>query len=308
MKIEHIISEAFVPINDSKIEKLLRTKFSEAWQYYLKHSLALYRHDSGSPRDDEVTIASPLKERQAAYALSNLHNEYINNDNKWMSFPPRSVIASTSHDRADGRGTPDEIFMILPVNGASIGICPQHDIWASFEEIHKLMNTDSEKQILNDFYRELFVITEAIEKHLDVEISSWIKGSGASYDTYRDELNTIDNLIDELTINQHEEETVEYYSLDADSIQESVQIVRCLLGYEYEFVSGRLLNICIAMQENGFSYTLDNIFSPKNFDVGSIGNILTNNTQDNEVWFDSTYMMIPVNYLETFIKKYKDIK
>lgn len=312
MKINDLLNEAYTDIPEDKFEKLLSTKFSQAWQHYINTGNGIFRHDeSASGYDPELVVkfATPLKDREAAYAHSNLHNEYINNDSQWSAFPKRAVIGGSHVDIARRRGSSSGVYLILPVNNTPIGLCPQHDIWASFENVQKIMGAQPDMQVLGNFYRhELFMFTEAIEYILDFKFHSWIKDSGGSYDSYRDELSNFDALLDNVKSEDYEE-VVEYYDISQDRELDDVEIVRCIFGYDYNdgAIPKRLHNFCLSVRKNGLTRTMDWLFSPKNFQVGNIEDVITDENDDNEVWFNSSYLMIPYVHLKDYYYKYKDI-
>jgi len=312
MKINDILNEAFTDISEDKFEKLLTTKFSQAWNHYIKTGNAIFRHDdsaSGYDPDLVAKFATPLKNREAAFAYSNLHNEYINNGSQWSAFPKRAVIGGSNADIARRRGSPSGVYLILPVNNTPIGLCPQHDIWASFENIHEIMDSEPDMQVLNNFYRHpLFMFAEAIEYVLDFKFYSWLKDSGGSYDSYRDELRNFDALLDGVK-RQDYDEVVEYYDISQKRVLDDVEVVRCIFGYDYngDMISEQLHNFCLAVRKNGLTKTMDWLFSPKNFQVGKIEDVITDQNDDNEVWFDSSYLMIPYVHLEDFYYKYQNL-
>jgi hypothetical protein len=312
MKIEHLLNEAYADVSEKKLEKLLSTKFSQAWKHYIETNNGIFRHDNGARGMDlelVAKIASPLKNREAAYALSNLHNEYINNDSQWLAFPKRAVIGASHVDIVRRRGSPSGVYLILPVNDTPIGLCPKHDIWASFENVNKIMKTGPDVQSLNTFYSTiLFDFSEAMTNVLDVDFDAWIKGSGGSYERYREQMNDVDNLLDALKEKEYLE-VAEYYDLDPKSIQTNIHTVRCVLGYDYvpEILGRQLDGFCELVKEHGLTYTMDKIFSPKDFRVGTVEEILTDANNDNEVWFNSAYLMIPYAHLKDFYYRYKDI-
>lgn len=310
MKINDLLNEAYTDIPEDKFEKLLTTKFSQAWKHYIDTNNAIFRYDESASDMDptlEVKLATPLKDRKAAYAYSNLHNEYINNDSQWSSFPKRAVIGASHVDVARRRGGSSGVYLILPVNGTPIGICPQHDIWASFENIHKIMDSEADMQVLNNFYSQpLFSFSEAIESIMDFKFHSWMKGSGGSFDSYRDELTSFDSILDNIKEEDYEE-VVEYYNIPEDGIMDEVHVIRCILGYEYDetHLPEQLNNLCLAIRKNGLTKTMDWLFSPKNFKLGTVDDVDENG--ENEVWFNSAYLMIPYVNLQDYFYKYKDI-
>jgi hypothetical protein len=101
----------------------------------------------------EYGIIKPTTERPSANTY-NFYTLIINNDPSWKQFPKRQVICTTDPQTADGYGN---IYLVLPVDGAKIGICKTNDIWDSLtyknlwaddinDEIYRIIR-DKEKLI-----------------------------------------------------------------------------------------------------------------------------------------------------------------
>lgn len=90
--------------------------------------------------------------RKAAYALSNLHTNIVNRTNLFSGFPKREHIGTSSTGKASQYGM---VFVMLPLNGALVGICPSDDIFYSFGNIknHNL-------EAINEAYRVLKMVSE----------------------------------------------------------------------------------------------------------------------------------------------------
>ena len=69
----------------------------------------------------------PTTERYSANTL-NFYTLIINNHPIWKQYPKRQIIASTDQGDAMGYGY---LYLVLPVNGAKIGICRNPDMWDS---------------------------------------------------------------------------------------------------------------------------------------------------------------------------------
>jgi hypothetical protein len=80
--------------------------------------------------------AKGSKPRKSAYT-ENYYTHIIDNHKGFKQYPKRSrsLIASTSIQKAMLYG--DEVYRIIPFDGAKIGICPDSDIWDSFEVLKK---------------------------------------------------------------------------------------------------------------------------------------------------------------------------
>lgn len=67
---------------------------------------------------------------------ANAGNHYtllIDNSSRWVEYPKRSksIICTTSAEKALSYG---ECYCVIPFDNAKIGVCPENDIWASFEK------------------------------------------------------------------------------------------------------------------------------------------------------------------------------
>lgn len=64
----------------------------------------------------------------------NLYTLWIDNHPAWKAFPQRSksLVCTTSWDTATGYGVP---HVIVPADKALVGICPESDMWESFEAL-----------------------------------------------------------------------------------------------------------------------------------------------------------------------------
>lgn len=75
------------------------------------------------------------------HSVANLLYHWIFNNSKyWQDYPKRSegVIASLSVLTAQGYG--HNIFNVIPFDGSNWGICPDPDIWASFDRVDDLVD------------------------------------------------------------------------------------------------------------------------------------------------------------------------
>lgn len=83
MNISQILNEAFKEVATDELGDLLHGDYAQAWNHFLRSGKGIYRHDIGAK--SKLTLATPLKNRTAAYAISNLHNDYINKSSAWRN-------------------------------------------------------------------------------------------------------------------------------------------------------------------------------------------------------------------------------
>lgn len=118
------------------LQKLVNSEYSEAFQNAL-NGICIYRgcHDEDPVIGHEYVVATPGLRRS-----QNTTNEYtmLMSDilPAWKEYPKRnrSFICTNSIDRVDDyvRNLEDG-FLVLPKNGARIGVCSEHDLWYSFK-------------------------------------------------------------------------------------------------------------------------------------------------------------------------------
>jgi len=134
--------EAGKPIKTKQIktlnalEKLVNGEYSEAFEKALNR-ICIFRgcHDDDPAIGHEYVIATPgLRKSQ------NTTNEYtmLMSDilPSWKEYPKRnrSFICTNSIDCVvDYVRNLEDAFLILPKNGAKIGVCSEHDLWFSFK-------------------------------------------------------------------------------------------------------------------------------------------------------------------------------
>lgn len=303
MKITQILNEAFNEVATNELGDLLHSDYAQAWNHFLRSGKGIYRHDSGAK--SKITLATPLKNRPAAYAISNLHNEYINKSQVWSNYPKRSVIGGSTPEIALRRGSSENIYLILPTNDTNIGVCPQSDIWASFERINTLMNKSEDTQVLDDFYRILYDFSNMMMETFDIKFHSWLVMN--NYHAYRKELMKVDKFLNSMN-SKSEEDIVKQYKIHNHSIYEYDHIARCILGYEYEsgYMNKNTEKLCHMFRENGVANTMDKLFSPDGFTLGTIEEVIQDGNGFNEVWFYSTYIMLPYEQLDDLRETYKE--
>jgi hypothetical protein len=72
--------------------------------------------------------------RESAYAGHNYYTLLIDNLKEWKKFPKRSrsIVCSTDRAKAEDYGGSRNTYIVLPYDGAKIGVCPSDDIFYSF--------------------------------------------------------------------------------------------------------------------------------------------------------------------------------
>lgn len=95
-------------------------------------STLIWRGDSDMPIKPWVADTSKTLRKSANTA--NLYTLWFSNHPTWAQYPPRqsAIICSTELSTASAYG---KRFVIIPADNAKIGICPENDLWFSFNEV-----------------------------------------------------------------------------------------------------------------------------------------------------------------------------
>lgn len=120
------------PINEedeSEIVKLLCGRFSSAWNKYFKEEQGIWRGVKSYTYGNIVVMTPGTRISQNVNNLyTRLMSEILP---EWKEYPKRSnsFVCTNSEGLSSFYG---DSHLVLPENGANIGICPKADIWDSF--------------------------------------------------------------------------------------------------------------------------------------------------------------------------------
>lgn len=128
---------------------------------------------------DDILLTDPKLKKRKSKNTENYYTLLFDNLPSWKEYPKRSrlLICSTSRSVASEYGNS---YLVLPFNGAKIGVCPTMDMWLSFLDYLKGkdladFNYDLKKILLHEpknetNYRELlnsiFIYKNTIVKNM----------------------------------------------------------------------------------------------------------------------------------------------
>jgi len=118
---------------------------------YIKHGSAIYR-GGNYPSISELYFRDPMTypEQRKSANTANYYTLWMDSSPKWIKFPKRSrsLICSNNPEVANYFGI---LSVVVPTRNCIIGICPEDDLWNSFERTAKTqLNT------FNDFLSRAF--------------------------------------------------------------------------------------------------------------------------------------------------------
>lgn len=96
----------------------------------------IYRGNRKLDKDFYYVNPADFKDRVSPWADYNFYNLLFSNLPSWKKYPKRSksVVATTSYYEAGNRNYRKTPYRVFPVDGSNIGVCPDWDIWDSFQD------------------------------------------------------------------------------------------------------------------------------------------------------------------------------
>ena len=96
----------------------------------LKNNKFVWRGASGS---GYFRFVQPKNFNRISANTTNLYTLIMDNTQKWSSYPKRSksIVCATSRSNSSGYG--DHVYIVLPKDGYKFGVCPDSDMWGSFD-------------------------------------------------------------------------------------------------------------------------------------------------------------------------------
>jgi hypothetical protein len=139
---------------------LTRGKFKSAYNQYLEGNV-IYRGLRGSATYP-YWVVNPVKSYRVSRNTNNFYTGLLDKLPAWKDYPKRSrsIICSSNPAYCESYGN---VVVVLPVNGAKIGVCPEEDIWASFRgTLHNRLGIDSLGDFNSFFVDALYTINDTL--------------------------------------------------------------------------------------------------------------------------------------------------
>lgn len=122
------------------IKTLSAEEFHTAINKYCSKSLNSYFFRGEHSREQFIYV-EPSKGRKSPYTFgNNIYNLLLSNLPSWSKYPKRenSLVCTSDLKRAELYN--DSVYKVYPLNGKKLGVCPERDIWFSFD---KILNGDT---------------------------------------------------------------------------------------------------------------------------------------------------------------------
>lgn len=121
---ETIIEKGIIPGKKDLFYRIVKMNAWDEYDEYIENEYG----DYNLVEPDSITRISP-------YSSNNLYNLILSNLNSWSKYPKRdNSFIGGNYQCIDNRGYDEDELMIVVPYGDEIAICPNRDIWVSFNE------------------------------------------------------------------------------------------------------------------------------------------------------------------------------
>lgn len=229
----------------------------------------VYRGINANPTKPQ--FVDPSKHTRASANTMNFYTLWIDNSKKWAKYPKRSqsLICTTGIEGARSFGNP---FIVVPYDGATIGVCPTDDFWNGFmNDMDKL-----DQMHLHGFNQLIFAfVSTLMDSHPKAD------AIGKNFNIFKSWLKKTDNII----LNNPDEAKKKMIDEGWDEVFDDV------------------------MKYGGLLKMMDTVLDPKpnKFQVMPFTKFKAENFPYKEVWTDSPCLLFPVGQeTEDILKESKD--
>jgi len=319
---EHRIK--YIPLGTKDLKELIQTEFSSAYKKILEEKM-IFR--GVGITDRKIIKQCSLLKPGLRISQNSEYNLYTRLFSgilpSWRKFPPRnrSFTCTTSTGYAmsftkyyltyvDSKSLKG-VYVVLPRNGAIIGVCPSIDLWGSFKFLVE------NEYSLDDFQYLLMGVIDFIGKQID-EITTIKTGQKSTeFVNIRSELNKATKYGSDVDIIAIFTTIAKKLNLYLDDIIKKIKKeAKNLQKNNYAYIS-EVINTTIKMLEEmkkrgttNIIKILDDLFNPKangikkvtieQFNIRSdITTEIDDEQSGQEVWTDSDCIFITLDYLQS---------
>lgn len=131
MRYQELLENDFTVIDGNNTMAEIREKCSDAHDYYLSSGVSFFRGITHSS-SEFVLWPKAAKHRKAANFGYNYYADIFDHLTSWQGWQPRSqsIIGSSNEGKSSFYTVGNNgMYVVLPVNGATINIVPARDFW-----------------------------------------------------------------------------------------------------------------------------------------------------------------------------------
>ena len=180
----------------------IQTLCSDALASYVQNNIGIWKGFDRMVCND-VIFTDPTASARKSKNTSNYYTLLLDNLPLWQAYPKRSrsLICSSSENVAQKYSMFSTPYLILPFNGAKIGVCPKSDIWASFKHWRYLPEINDTLARLHISEQSYAAMIEDIYNHSDSLAMSLNIPALATAATTRDIINIFNDVMDPFSNN-----------------------------------------------------------------------------------------------------------
>lgn len=152
-------------------------------------------HDIKPYKGDFLSVQPSKFTRKSAYAEGNHYTLLLDNLPSWNKFPKRSksIVGSTDINKARSYDESDNVYVVFPVNGSRIGVCPTSDIFSSFDGFRSAgdFNLMMLNNISDKTWKSFIDSIDTYERIFDQETINYSFGGIHKFDKLYDKYNNL---------------------------------------------------------------------------------------------------------------------
>lgn len=122
------------PLDDENTKIILSTKCRRSVKEYLSQDRGYIWRGVYNRRVTNYQGVGKGEEPRKSANTYNYYTLFMDNHPSWKSYPKRSesFICTTAGSKANSYGSR---FAVFPLDGSNIGVCPERDLWESFDTL-----------------------------------------------------------------------------------------------------------------------------------------------------------------------------
>jgi len=279
--------------NEEELKNLLNSDYSEAFSK-AKQGHIIYRGAKKYDDSSEFLGLLYTPGKRISENTSNVYTKLLSDLFKsWQKFPKRnkSVIASFDINKAaDYVDINGMLYIVLPKNGARIGICPKKDIWNSFDNFpSSISNLSQFNSAFCYLVSEIYLFSGNIKDKNDIE-KIFLGSTAKVKELFKNFDKSFSSQVEKAYLEgvNDAKQLSDYFAKNSDGIlgQREKNILHDYVMY-YESKNGKTT----------FLKFLEEIyFDNSNFSIQTTSSL--NNNGFSEVWIEGTCLFIPIEIWE----------
>ena len=279
--------------NEEELKNLLNSDYSEAFSK-AKQGHIIYRGAKKYDDSSEFLGLLYTPGKRISENTSNVYTKLLSDlFPSWQKFPKRSesIVATFSIEKADDYvDINGMLYIVLPKNGARIGICPKKDIWNSFDNFpSSISNLSQFNSAFCYLVSEIYLFSGNIKDKNDIE-KIFLGSTAKVKELFKNFDKSFSSQVEKAYLEgvNDAKQLSDYFAKNSDGIlgQREKNILHDYVMY-YESKNGKT---------TFFKFLEEIYFDNSNFSIQTTSSL--NNNGFSEVWIEGTCLFIPIEIWE----------